>query len=527
LSPSVDPVTGLVDRPAPRPWPHGPPTIAALLDAPLAATPDRLALIDEGRTWTYRTLDDAVEQAAAALVSVGVQPGSRVAWTLPNCAELPIGFLATQRIGAIWLGINEALAPPEKQYLLDDAAVDHYIADDATLRPARGTAHLLRDDDWRELVAASTPGRPDTDIDPHAPAAMAYTSGTTGRPKGVVHSQHNLLWPGLVSLHTEPVMPAERQGTPLAHTILNMLLLGPVSALVRGSTAVVLHSTRAPELAHDIARFAITRTTIVPTIVHDLVHRDGIDPADLATLDHVVVGGAATPAPLRRAFTEKFGVRALAGYGLSEAPTGIVRESPHEPIDDIAGGDPLAPFEIMIVDAHGAEVPAGTEGEICVRATSTGEWAGCWSPMLGYWKQPDATAAALADGTLHTGDTGAVDARGRLTVTGRIAELILRGGANVSPVEVEQTLVEHPDVAEAAVFGLPDDRLGERVIASIIGAVPDPDLDAIRAHCTTRLAAYKVPEQIRVVDSFPRNAMGKVMKTALLDDTPRSKTERQ
>ncbi len=517
MSHPVDPVTGLVRRPPPRPWPHGPATVAALLEAPLAATPDRLALIDEERRWTYRTLDDAVERTAAALVSIGAGPGSRIAWTLPNCAELPIGFLATQRIGAIWLGLNDALAEPERAALLRDAEATHHITTSPSPTIADRGVRLVRHDDWRALVEATTPGRPATDIDPHAPAAMAYTSGTTGRPKGVVHSQHNLLWPGLASLAERPVTPGERQGTPLAHTILNMLVLGPVSALVRRSTAVVLHSTRADELARDIARFAITRTTVVPTIVHDLVHRDGIDPGDLATLEHVVVGGAATSPSLRRAFFAKFGVRALAGYGLSEAPTGVVRESADEPIEDTLVGDPLAPVALRIVDEHGVEQAAGVDDEICVHATPTGEWAGCWSPMLGYWRQPDATAAALADDMLHTGDIGSLDPQGRLTVTGLLAELIVRGGANVVPAEVERTLLEHPDVADAAVFGLPDERLGERVVAAIIAAVADPDLDAIRAHCATRIAPYKVPDQIRIVDTFPRNAMGKVRKTALID----------
>jgi long-chain acyl-CoA synthetase len=513
----VDPVTGLVDRPAPRPYPFGPSSLATLLDAPLAATPDKLALIDGDREWTYAELDQEIERTAAALLAIGAGPGSRVAWTLPNCAELPIGLLATQRIGALWLGINAPLAPPEKQYLLDDAQVTHYVATDDILRTVTGDRALIRPDEWTDRLAASRAGRPAFDVDRFAPAAMAYTSGTTGRPKGVVHNQHNLVWPGLATLITHPVTPHERQGTPLAHTILNMLVLGSISALTRASTAVVLQSGRAEDFAADVARYRLTRTTIVPTIAHDLVHRDNIDPADLASLEFVIVGGAAPPAPLRRAFAEKFGVRAICGYGLSEAPTGIVRESADEPISDTATGYPMEPFTISIVDKDDQTLGPGEEGEICLSSTVAGDWAGCWQPMLGYWKRPEATTAALLGGKLHTGDVGSLDDNGRLTISGRRSELILRGGANVYPVEVESVLLLHPEVAEAAVYGVPDDRLGQRVAAAIVltTASAPIDIDAIRAHCATHIAGYKIPDRIDVHIDLPRNSMGKVVKGEL------------
>lgn len=516
----VDPVTGLVERPAPRPYPFGPPTIAALLDEPVTIAPDRLALVDGERTWTYRELDDVVERTAAALLAVGAGPGSRVAWTLPNCAELPIGLLATQRIGAIWLGINGALAAPEKQFILDDAEVTHYVATSEVLAATNGPATRIERAEWHQRVREAGVGRPEVGIDPHSPAAMAYTSGTTGRPKGAVHSQHNLVWPGLVSLLTDARTDDERQGTPLAHTILNMLVLGPISALARRSTGVVLHSTRAEEFAAAVAAHRVTRTTIVPTMAHDLVARE-IDPALLATLDSVIVGGAACPADIRRRFHARFGVRAIAGYGLSEAPTGVVRESPDEPISDSAAGCPMEPFAVTARDDAGAVLPPGEEGEICIGATADGDWAGCWTPMLGYWRRPDATAAALADGVLHTDDIGSVDADGRVTITGRRSDLILRGGANVSPVEVEHVLLAHPGVAEAAVFGVADERLGERVAAVVVPAGDAPlDVDELRAHCGQRLAAYKIPERIDVVASLPRNAMGKVVKTDLAERRP-------
>ncbi|MDG2027769.1 MAG: AMP-binding protein [Acidimicrobiales bacterium] len=511
----VDPVTGLIDRPPPRPYPYGPRSLAALLDEPLASTPDKLALIDGDRTWTYAELDVAIERTAAAMAAAGIQRGSRVAWTLPNCAELPVGFLATQRLGALWLGVNAPLAAPEKEFLLDDAEVTHYIGTPDALMAAKGPAVLIDGDDWRARVAAAEPGRPAVSIDPHAPAAIAYTSGTTGRPKGAVHSQHNLVWPGLVTLLTHPVSDHERQGTALAHTILNMLILGSISGLTRGSTAVILHSTRAEEWAADVARYGITRTTIVPTMAHDLLERD-IDPSLLASLEFVIAGGAAVPADARRRFVERFGVRAITGYGLSEAPSGIVRESPDEEISDTVTGYAMAPFQLSIRDENGSVVGPDEEGEICLGPRSEGDWAACWTPMLGYWKRPEATATALADGVLHTGDIGRLDADARLTISGRRSDLILRGGANVYPVEVENVLLTHPSIDEAVVLGIADDRLGERVAAAVVlrrdAAL---EADALRAHCAEQLAGYKVPDRIVAVTSLPRNAMGKVVKAEL------------
>ncbi|MEQ8840839.1 MAG: AMP-binding protein [Acidimicrobiales bacterium] len=509
----IDPDTGLVRRAAPNSYPVGSSLLTDLL-----VDGEALALIDGERTWTCTQRTTAVRHAAAALHSLGVGPGDRVAWSLPNGAELPIGFLATQVVGGIWLGINQPLAPPEKQFLLDDAGASVFVATKDVLDqvgPLSGRRDISLDD-WRRLVDHSVPdAAPPVEPDPHAPAAIAYTSGTTGRPKGAVHSHHNLMWPGLVTIETDPPTAEDRQGTPLAHTILNMLVLGVISAWTRGTTGVILHHTDAERFAAEVAEHRVTRTTIVPPIVHDLVHREGIDPALLSSLRSVIVGGAGTPAPLRRAFFEKFGVRAINGYGLSEAPSGIVRESADEPIDDTITGHPMAPFALSIVDDDDQPVPTGIEGEICVRATSTGSWAGCWTPTLGYWRRPDATAQVLRGGALHTGDVGTLDERGRLTISGRRSELILRGGANVYPVEVETVMANHPHVAEVAVFGIPDERLGQRVAAAIVPAVAEPDLDAIRAHCAEHLAAYKVPDTIAIRESLPRNAMGKILKTHL------------
>jgi acyl-CoA synthetase (AMP-forming)/AMP-acid ligase II len=237
---------------------------------------------------------------------------------------------------------------------------------------------------------------------------------------------------------------------------------------------------------------------------------DEVDPADLASLDEVWTGGADCPEEIRTAFSEKFGLPVLATYGLTEAPTVVA-------IDDRSGGSHVAGasgnvlphLSVRIAGEGGAPVAEGESGEICISAADDR-----YTPMLGYWARPDATAETLADGELRTGDIGFLDAEGRLHVRDRKSLVILRGGANVYPAEVERVLLEHPQVRAGAVFGVPDERLGERVVC-LVEADGDIDLNELRGHHLANLARYKVPERIEVVDTLPRNAMGKIVRTEL------------
>ena len=512
---------GLIVRPAPAPIPNGPDTVADVLGSALRARPDHEALVGRHNRYTFRELDGAADAAAAALHACGVRPGDRVAASLPNQCEIVIAYLATMRLGAIWVGINMALAAPEKRYVLDDSETRLFITTPAireslddppcqvlVVDPRDGTG------DWPDLVTAhrdQVPPRPP--IDPHAAAAISYTSGTTGFPKGAVHSQHNMVWQGAAGRDDDPGPPDERHAALLPLTLLNLLVLGPLYAWLKNTTSVCIDRIDPIGLRDWIRDEAVTRVTFAPTVVFDLLNHPDVSTEDLASLRRPECGGAATPQSLRELFSERFGTGVLTGYGLTEAPGALTREFPGDPLLAGCSGRAMTPIEIVIVDENDQPVDVGCAGEICARAVQHGAWAGVYSPFLGYWRRPDATRRALRGGLLHTDDVGELDRDGRLFVKDRRTDLIVRGGANVYPAEVERILADHPDVAACAVLGLDDERLGQRVVA-VVQLRPDRAAtdDDLARYCREQLARYKVPERWVFVDAFERTPMGKIRK---------------
>jgi acyl-CoA synthetase (AMP-forming)/AMP-acid ligase II len=251
--------------------------------------------------------------------------------------------------------------------------------------------------------------------------------------------------------------------------------------------------------------------------MQDLLTSPEVQPADLATLGHPDVGGAGISEAFQKLYRERFGRNMTVAYGMTEAPTIVAKTGPaDEPAEQLCGRA-VPQVEVLVVDEHDRPLPPGESGEICVRPAGSGPYAKVYTPLLGYWNRPDATAEALAGGLYHTGDLGVLDASGQLFIRGRRNDLIIRGGANVYPVEVERVLASHPAVADAAVLGVPDERLGQRVAAVLeLEAETAITAEALQAYCKERLARYKVPELIRFVDALPRNAMNKVVKPQLL-----------
>jgi acyl-CoA synthetase (AMP-forming)/AMP-acid ligase II len=505
--------------------------VAAVLDLILRSDPDRLALVGRSGRLTYAQLDRLVDATAAALSDLGIGRFERTAACLPNDLDIVVTMLASQRLGAIWVGINKVLAPPEKAYLLKDSGARVFLATSevaASLAPhlpdLEDLQHLLPVDpadaaspsSWAARVSSfAGAGRADLAIDAHAPAAIAYTSGTTGYPKGAVHSQHNLLLPGAVSVATGRY-GGRSQGVVLALSILNMQILGPLTAFQDGAHCVAIDRSDPEGLATWIRDERVQNVCAVPTILYDLLTHPSVDPGDLSSLVLPEVGGAVVPQEFRRLYHERFGKGVSIGYGMTEAPTAVTWSDPDAGAMPGLCGRPLPQIEIEIRDESGKVLLPGEVGEICVAPASRGDWKDIYTPMIGYWGRPDATAEALRDGVYHSGDLGLLADDGNLYIRGRRNELILRGGANVYPAEVERILQEDPRVLASAVLGLEDARLGERVVAAV-ELKPNQRVapDDLIAHVRDRLARYKVPDQIVIVDRLPRNAMAKVIKRDL------------
>ncbi|MEY2570993.1 MAG: hypothetical protein QOE63_1343 [Acidimicrobiaceae bacterium] len=499
--------------------------IGRVLDPVLERDPEREALVGSDRRLSYAELDAAADRVAGALFELGVREDDVVAVSLPNETDVVVSFHAAMRLGAVWLGVNRNLAVPEKQFILADADAVVVIADGdvaaglaareipgpfVVASDARGGAP------WQEMVAAAgSYPRARRQLDDTA--GIAYTSGTTGRPKGVAHSHRNLLLPGAVLAESRGYGPSLRRGDCAAMTILNLQVTSTLLAAQAGGTQVVMDRVDAAGIASWVREERITSWFGVPTMLHDLAASPDVDPADLESLEDVWTGGTYLAEPIRERFEARFGKRVFATYGLTEVPTVVTiepRGADHRPG---SSGQVLPHLVVEIRDDLGEVLPAGVVGEITMRAAAEGSWAGWYRPMLGYRGHSAAMVPPVQDGVLHTGDIGELDAAGNLLVRDRRTSLILRGGSNIYPAEVERVLLELPGVVGAAVVGVDDDRLGQRVAAAI-ELLPDAGIDAAQldAHCGRSLARYKVPERWEF-RPLPRNAMGKVVRPEVAD----------
>ena len=505
---------GLLIRKDPLPAPEGPWSTADILDYGVSAHPEKIALQHQEVVISWLELESRVSSIAGWLLSQGCCTGCRVVVQLSN-STIPVEiFLATQRLGAIWVGANSNLSKDETEWILQDCGASLFITEQNYVSKSCKTIGIKPNEaDWIDLFNFSDE-EPKREVDPHSPAAIAYTSGTTGRPKGAVHSQHNLLWPGVSSRSLYPPTENERTGTALSLTVLNILVIGPLFSLIRGTTSVILDPSPAVGMAEQIRNAEVNNLLLVPTQAYDLVHSVAVKSEDLSSLDRVVIGASHTPQELRDQWQKKFGFPCTVGYGLSEAPSGVTR-SRHERKGVLNGaGHALDPVEIGIFDEDGKEVPTGKVGEICISSRKEGPWREVWSPMLGYWGKPEETMKALKGNMLHTGDIGSRDEDGHLTIVGRLSDLVVRGGANIYPAEVERVLLSFSSITEAAVIGVLDERLGERVCADVV-VQEDLDIPESSAQLNSQLAHYKVPEEIKTVTSLPRNVMGKVDREKL------------
>jgi long-chain acyl-CoA synthetase len=485
-----------------------------------------MAVVGRHSQLSYAQLEDSVNRAATALRRLGVNAGDRVAASMPNHPELVVAFLATMRLGAIWAGMNRQLAAPEKEYLLRDIGAKVFIGDARNLAQVTKQVHQLpeleylidaepsaQDNEWNALLADAGPSeRTSIEVDPWGPAAISFTSGTTGYPKGAVHSQHNMMVVAWRVLADRPEPSGVlRNGVSLPLTLLNLMILGPIVSLTAGDTLVAVDRVDAEGIAEWVTRERLNRLTFAPTQMHDLVTHPAIDLAAFRPYFQPNVGGADCPPAWKQRFAEEGFVMGVT-YGLTEAPTIVTKGPPEDPPGSCGRAWPHLRVEIHD-EATDRALPPDVAGEVCVGAVAGGPYAGVYTPMLGYWNKAEESLLALRGGMLHTGDIGLLDDTGLLWLRDRKNDMIVRGGANVYPAEIERVLANDPRVAGSAVVGIADERLGEKAVAAVqLQPGATATAQELLDYCAAQLARYKVPERILFVDELPRTAMGKIRR---------------
>jgi long-chain acyl-CoA synthetase len=477
--------------------------ISELLSQSADLRPDHVAIKVDQSQLSYAELDRAAARVAGLLGAKGVQPGDRVGVMLPNVAQFALCYYGALRVGAAVVPMNPLLKEREVAFYLGDSGARvilawHQFADAAHAGAEQAAAEcvLVEPGEFEALLQRCQPD--DT-------AVILYTSGTTGKPKGAELTHQNILrnvevTVGLFGLDDRAVTLG---ALPFFHAFGQTCALNATVAV--GGTLTLIPRFDAGKALAILQRDAVTVFEGVPTMYAAMLHHDDADTADTSALEVCVSGGAAMPVEIMRAFEAKFGCEILEGYGLSE--TSPVASFNRRGRDRKPGsiGLPVSGVEMRLVDGEGDAVAQDDAGEIQIRGHNV---------MKSYWHRPEATAEAIdGEGWFSTGDIARIDEDGYFFIVDRKKELVIRGGFNIYPREIEEVLYEHPDVREAAVIGIPHPELGEEVAAAVAlksGAQATPE--ALRDFVKQRVAAYKYPRHVWLVDELPKGPTGKIVK---------------
>ena len=485
------------------------------------ADPGRVAIRGAAEPWTYGRLRQRAAAVAAGLRDAGVHPCDRVLLVAPSVPEFAGAYYGIHAAGAVAVTANTMSTRRELEYVATDAGVSIVLAGHEVAAAPAEAATALGVPHW-SLRPEHADAWSEAPLDaPHATAdgenaVILYTSGTTGRPKGAQLTHGNLIACAEIFAEVLEVTPEDRMGTalPLFHVFGQTVVMGTV--LRCGASLSLLARFAAEGLLGLLGRDRLTMMAGVPTMWNAVLHAPAAasDAGDFASLRLAASGGAAMPAEVMNAFEQRFGCVILEGYGLSETTgaatfNGLRRERKASCV-----GIALPRCEVEIRGDDGAEVATGEVGEDHIKGPVV---------MSGYWHRPDATAEVLSGGWLKTGDLGTEDADGDIRIVDRMKDLIVRGGDNVYPREVEEVLYEHPDVAEVAVIGVRDEHYGEEV-AAVVALRPGAELDPeqFRAWAKERLSAYKVPRLFQVRDTLPKGPTGKILKRAIDPESVRA-----
>jgi long-chain acyl-CoA synthetase len=481
------------------------------------------SLIFEDQRFTNVELFGKAQRFATALKELGVKPGDRVGVMLPNMPEVGMCYGAISRIGAVTVPMIFLLAIPEIVHILADSEAK-VIVTSPEFHPnvAQACEQLeyppkvvvVTQDaapdqalSFHDLLREATDPHPIVDRGPDDIAVISYTSGTTGRPKGVMLSHANLLFNSENTGALFDIQPGERSigCLPLAH------LFGFGTALtiqLFKITAILLRWFTAEAFFEAVNTHKGNSTAVVPTMLTYMLSHPQFDDVDWSSLNWVIAAAAPVPVDLANEFEKRTGARVLEGYGLTETSPTLTIMRRTDPPRPGSCGRPVPNVEVKIVDDDGNEMPAGEPGEVVARGPNV---------MKGYYRMPEETAKVItSDGWFRTGDVGHLDEDGYLYITERKKDLIIRGGFNIFPRDVEEVLYGHPAVQEAAVVGVPDPKMGEEVVAFV---TPRPGVDVteddLLAHCRERLAKYKTPKEVRFIAALPKNPVGKILKKDL------------
>ena len=495
---------------------------------------DREALVDlpAGRRWTYGELDEAVDQLACGLLEMGLSKGDRAGIWSPNCAEWVLVQFATARLGVILVNINPAYRSHELEYVLNQAAVrvliaarshktSDYVAMIDEVRdgcPALETVVVLGSPEWESLATM----RVDTDalvargatLGFDDPINIQYTSGTTGFPKGATLSHHNILNNGFFVGHLLGYTEEDRVCVPVPFYHCFGMVMGNLGATSNGATIVIPAPTFEPAATlQAVQDERCTSLYGVPTMFIAELAEPEFANFDLSSLRTGIMAGSPCPVEvMKRVVTEMHMDEVTIMYGMTETSPVSTMTRREDDLERRVStvGTVMPHVEVQIVDpTSGLTTPIGVPGEVCTRG---------YSVMLGYWDNPDQTAEAIdAAGWMHTGDLGSMDEHGYVSVVGRIKDMVIRGGENIYPREVEEFLYRHPDIDDVQVVGVPDSRYGEELMAwvRLRAGADELTIDDVRAFCAGKLAHYKVPRYLHLTDDFPMTVTGKIRKVEM------------
>lgn len=517
-------------------------TIGADLSRTVAAHPDREALVEvaSGRRWTWRELEDDVDRVAKGLMAAGIAVGDRVGIWAPNCAEWTLVQYAAARAGAVLVNVNPAYRTHELSYAINQSGLSLMVA--ATSFKSSDYTAMLREvapqcpdlrrvvhigtDDWDALLAGGADVTDEalreraTSLHPDDPINIQYTSGTTGYPKGATLTHRNILGNGFMTTELIGLGPDDRLCIPVPFYHCFGMVMANLGCTSHGTTMVIPAPGFDPETTlRTIAEERCTGVYGVPTMFIAMQSHPTFAEHDLSSLRTGIMAGSVCPVEVMKRCVDDMHMSEVAiAYGMTETSPVSCQTRVDDDLERRTAtiGRVHPHLEIKVVDpVSGETLPRGTAGEYCTRG---------YSVMRGYWDDADRTAEAIdADGWMHTGDLAVMREDGYCTIVGRIKDMVIRGGENIYPREIEEFLHTHPDVEDVQVIGVPDERYGEELCAWLKlreGAEP-LDAAAVRAFCEGRLAHFKIPRYVLVVEEFPMTVTGKIRKVEMREETTR------